>query len=293
MYLLQILLTSLVTGTQVLLLAAGLYLIYTVSRSFHIALGAITMTGAYGYYAFAQMGLPWWICFLAGLLVAAVFGIISFLILYVFVRKGQALLALLMSMSFGVVIESAIGMIFGPQGRFLVGDVLPTFDFFGLHVTQVGVWTILIGLIIAVAAYVYLYLLPYGRVIRAIAQHRECASLVGIKEKRVQFLVFLFVGVLAGIIGILTGINGAITPLAGLNPIIMAFIALLVGGVTDFRGTVAASYLLVLVPEMIIAGTYNGFSFTASWKLVFVFLIALISLSVKPNGLFSSVTRKS
>lgn len=293
MFVLQILLTSLVTGTQVLLLAAGLYLIYTVTRTVHIALGASTIAGGYAYYMAAQLGWPWYLCLGFGIVFSGLLGLICYFLLRSYIQKSQALLALLVSIAFGVALEAGMALGFGPEGRYLMEGVLPTFDLWGMRVTQVGLYTLLVGLLTGVAAYLFLHVLPLGRVVRAIAQHPQCASLMGIKERRVQMVVYIVAGVVAGIMGILTGLNSAITPYAGLQPISMAFMALLVGGLTDFRGVALASYLLVLIPELIVSGNFGAISFSSSWKLVFVFVIALTVLAIKPNGIFSSVTRKS
>lgn len=288
----QILITSLVTGTQVLLLAAGLYLVYTIAKTFHIALGAMAMVGAYGFYAANQWQLPWWICCIAGLGAAFVAGLLSSWLLYPFVNKNQTLIALLMSVTFGVFLEALLAFIFGSEGRFLIATVLPTFEWNGLRITQVGVWTLFFGALIALSAWVLLYVLPYGRVVRAVAQHKECASLLGIQQKKVQWKIFGIVSLLAGTIGILIGMQNAVTPGSGLHPIIMAFMALLVGGVNDFRGTVVAAYLLSLLPEILVSGAV-GIDVSTSWKMVFVFMLALIFLLIKPFGLFSKNTRLS
>ncbi|MCC7197198.1 branched-chain amino acid ABC transporter permease [Candidatus Peregrinibacteria bacterium] len=293
MFVLQILLTSLVTGTQVLLLAAGLYLIYTVTRTVHIALGASTIAGGYAYYVGFQMGLPWYACLAFGLAFSALLGLLCYFLIKPYIQKSQVLLALLVSIALGVALEAALALVFGPEGRYLMDGVLPVFDFWGVRVTQVGLYTLLVGLFTGIIAYIFLHVLPLGRVVRAIAQHPQCASLMGIKERRVQMVIYIVAGVVAGIMGILTGLNGAITPYAGLQPISMAFMALLVGGLTDFRGVALASYLLVLIPELIVSGNFGEISFSSSWKMVFVFVISLAVLALKPNGIFSSVTRKS
>ena len=68
----------------------------------------------------------------------------------------------------------------------------------------------------------------------------------------------------------------------------MAFMALLVGGVNDVRGTIVAAYLLAFVPEIII-GLAPGVSY--QWRLVIVFVIAAISLILRPQGLFTKPAR--
>ncbi len=277
-----------------MLLASGLYLIFAIGRSFHIGLGAMSMVGAYAYYAASYyFEWPWYFSLFFGMGVSALAGVASYLLLQKFVFRSQRFLLLATSTAFGVCLESLLGIIFGSEGRFLIDGILSTYDFFGLRITQVGLLTLIFGFVLALLSYIFLYLLPYGRVIRSLAQHRECASLVGVKEKWVSLFLFIFTAVLAGIVGILTGMNNAVTPISGLYPIAMAFMALLVGGLSDFKGVVVGSYVLVLIPEVIVASSYSGVSFSGSWKLVFVFLLSLFILLLRPNGIFSSVIRKN
>lgn len=290
MLLLQVLLNSLVTGTQVLLLAAGLYLIYAVARCYHIALGAIATASAYAFLSLYEVGVPFLGAFLLALLFGGLIGFLSFFVLKKYIDAQQDLLALLASLTLGVAMEAVMGIVYGPGGRFLSESVLATYHLGELYLTQVGVFTIILGVISAITAYVFLYLLPWGRLIRAVSQHRECASIMGINANKIRVVIFFAVGVVAAGVGILTGLNTAVTPAAGLHPVITAFVALLVGGVTDFKGTVIAAYLLVLIPELIV--TMSG-GFSETWKLVFMFLLALGLLLMRPQGLFAKLNRET
>ena len=80
MFLAQIALNSLVSGTHILLLAAALYLIHTVTRVLHPAVGAIAIAGGYGYYLFDQAGFPVWLCILGGILASILLQLASFLL---------------------------------------------------------------------------------------------------------------------------------------------------------------------------------------------------------------------
>jgi branched-subunit amino acid ABC-type transport system permease component len=293
MLVIQILINSLVIGTQVLLLAAGLYLIQAVTKTYHIALGAIATAGAYTYYVLYGAGLSGWVALAAGLAGAGLISWLSFFLLRKYIDASQDLLALLSSLTLGVAMEALMGIIFGPEGRFLTKGVLPVYQLAGLHITKVGLWTIILGGVAAVSAFIFLYLLPWGRLIRAVAQHRPCAAIMGINENRVRQLVYLAAGLLAGAVGILSAMNNSVSPGAGLHPVITAFIALLVGGIGDFRGTVIASYLLVLIPEMIVSLGGGAVNFSVTWKMVFVFLLALFLLILRPQGLFSSINRQT
>ena len=60
--------------------------------------------------------------------------------------------------------------------------MLPTFEFLGLHITFVGIWTLVIGAGIALLSLFSIYILPYGRLLRAVAGHEETAESIGIQK---------------------------------------------------------------------------------------------------------------
>jgi len=163
MLIVQIFINSLVIGTQVLLLAAGLYLIQAVTKTYHIALGAIATAGAYTYYALYEAGLSGWLCLVAGLAGAGLICWLSFFLLRKYINASQDLLALLSSLTLGVAMEALMGIIFGPEGRFLVKGVLPVYEWAGLHITQVGLWTIILGVVTAAASYVFFISITLGQ----------------------------------------------------------------------------------------------------------------------------------
>jgi branched-chain amino acid transport system permease protein len=291
MFLLQILINGLISGTEVLLLATGLFLIFTVARVYHIALAGIMISSAYVFYV-ASAVFPALIALIFAVLFSVLLGILSFLIMEKLIKKQQTLLALLVSISIWILLKSALAIIFGSEGKFLFEGIIPTYQFYGLMITQVGLWIILLGFLIAVIAFFVLHYLPFGRQIRAIAQHQECASLVGIKKQKLQIMVFAFSAVITALVGILLGMYNGVNPASGADLVIEAFMALLVGGVHDFRGTIAASYLLILIPQVIVVMNFNGYNFSASWQMVFLFVVALFLLIVRPQGLFVNKLRQ-
>ncbi len=292
MFVLQILLNSLVSGTQVLLLAAALYLIYSVCRVYHIGLSGILVSGAYlSYFFIPFLGIIGGV--VSGIIGSAILGFLHYRLLLPFLQEKKELLALLVSIALWLLHQAVLALSFGSGGKFLFDDVLKTYNFGGIFLTEVGVYTLLLGIGCTVTFWTLFQMFPFGLAVRAIAQHPECASLMGIKVQRVQRFIFLIAGALSGCIGILTGMNNGISPTAGSDPVILAFVALLVGGVHSFRGMVLASYLFVLLPEIFISFSVGGFNFSEAWRLVIVFLFAFFILLLKPKGLFHISVRKT
>jgi len=293
MLFLQVFINSFVTSVQVLLLAAALYLIYMVSNIFHIAIAAIMLVSAYMFYALNQIPVPFIYAFFIAIFSSALIGMVSYLLLQDFAEKKMQLPGLLVSIGLWLCLESIIAMIFGSDGKFLVDNVLKTFSFKSLYITQVGFWTLITGLLIVVVSYVFIQYLPTGRIIRAVKQHSHCASIIGIKEKRVQLFVYFLSSLITGIVGLLIGLNNAITPTSGTPLTIIAFIALLVGGVNNFKGVIIATFILVIIPELLISMNISGININSSWKMFIIFILALSVLMVRPNGILSYKIRKT
>lgn len=129
MFFAQITLNSLISGTHILLLAGTLYLVHTVTRTIHAAVGAIAIAGGYGYYFLSQLGTPVWLSVLGGIGVSIAFQFLSFLILRRFFYEDKQFIALLGSLAIGTILESILAISFDSSGRFLSAEILPTFEF--------------------------------------------------------------------------------------------------------------------------------------------------------------------
>jgi branched-subunit amino acid ABC-type transport system permease component len=293
MFFAQIALNSLVSGTHVLFLATALFLVHTVTRTLHPAVGAISVAGGYGYYFLFQMGAPGWLGIVGGITACVALQLASFLLFERFFGEDKRFIALLGSLAFGTALESVLSIAFGSSPQFLTNDVLPTFELFGLRLTVVGIWTIIVGIGVALLSLVILRMSPYGRVLRAIADHRETAESIGIRNRRVQFSAFVVAGIICGAVGIFKGFQETVSPISGLLPTVTAFFAVILGGMNDFRGTVVASYLLALVPSLLISFEYAGKNISSSWSLVIVFVFSLMLLMLRPRGIFASSPRNS
>ena len=289
----QILANSLVTGTQVLLFAVSLYLIRAVSKTEHVALGAIATFVAYMFYVMFLATSSFVLSGLFALAWAIGFGYISFALLEKFYKNNDVLLGLLASLSFGIFLESLIGIIFETDAKSIIDGVLPVIDFGLFRMTTPGVITVGFGILLTIIVSFVVLKTPYGRVLRSINENNALVSSLGVNSAWVRSFVYCLGCILTGFVGVMIGLNSALTPFMGFQLVITGFIAMFVGGVNDIRGVVVATFLLSLIPEFLINYSPSSLDFSASHKMFFVFLIALILVMYKPNGLFSKNIRKS
>ena len=289
----QILLNSLVLGTQVVLLVVPLYLLYSVTRIYHLALGATAAVGAYALYLVLGSGGNVVAAIALAVAAAAACGAASYLLLESFARRQESLFGLLLSFAFGITIEAALAIGFGTDGKVILPHVLPTISLGGLYLTVPGLYTMAVGAGLALLAVGAVTFTPGGRSLRSIAENSTVASSLSINSSQVRLVVFVIASLIAGFVGIMSGLNAALTPQMGFNLVVMAFIALLVGGVHSLRGAIIASYIITLIPELIIGLSPAGWQLSISLKMFLVFFIALLLLWWRPSGLVRLVQRSS
>lgn len=292
-FFLQILLNSLVSGTQILFLSISLYLIKTVSKIEHVALGAIGTTIAYGVYSSFKASDSILISLLTGLIAATILGLISFKLLEPFYKKKQTLYALLVSLAFGLGLESLLGIIFGSGSKNFIDGVLETIKFGAIRITVPGFYTIILGIVLATLTYIIVKKTPLGRNLQSLSENQNLVASLGINQISIRKTTYILASIIAGTVGTLISLNSSLNPTLGFNFIIIAFISLFVGGSKDIKGIIIASYILSLVPEFLINYAPNTLNVTSSYKMLFIFIIALILLSFKPNGLFSKNVRSN
>ena len=194
-----------------------------------------------------------------------------------------------MSFSFGVMIESFISIIFGTGGKSFISGILPIFEFGQYQIPLPGLIMVGLGAFLGIASFFSVKYTPWGRTLRSIAENLFSATSLGLNSKKIRLFAYILGSLLVGIVGVLAGFNTALTPLMGFQIVVMAFIAFLVGGVSDIKGTIVASYLIVLIPEFLIGSSQT---ISSNWWMVLVFAVALISLIFRPDGLFAEKQRK-
>lgn len=288
----QILIYGLVAGTQVLLMALALHLVYAVSRVQNLALGAIAASVAYSLYWVIQpeAALPLFLKILIPFLVIFILGTVNFFLNESFTKKQEYLLALLVSFSFGIVLESLLAIGFGSGGRSFFKEITPIFYFGNYQVPWSGIGLFSFGAVIASVALFIVRFTVWGRVLQAIAENHFSAMSIGLNQVKIRYFIYILASFVVGIVGILAGLNTALTPNMGFYLIVMAFIAFLVGGIMDFRGTIVASYLVVLIPYLII-GLVPGVSL--NWFMALIFIVAFVLLAWRPKGLFANKQRQN
>nr|WP_249785472.1 MULTISPECIES: ABC transporter permease [unclassified Bradyrhizobium] len=274
-----------IVGNVYALVAVGLALIFGVSRLINFAQGSIYLVGAYiGWIAVVQLHTPLPLTIIVVAAAAAIVGLIIERFGLRPLQNSVRIAPLLATIGISFVLDQLVMLIFSPNPRALPSQ-LPDVRF------QVGGGTIGpldlliagVGLTSALLLFVFLRYTKLGWAVRATAQDRDAAMQMGVDVNRVNQAVFGIAAALGGVSGMLVGMYyNQIDTAMSLQATLKGVVAEVVGGAGNVPGAVIGSLLLGLVES------YGVAVLGTSYRNLFAFLLLVVVLVLRPNGLFVS-----
>lgn len=290
----QLIVNSLITGSMYALAAAGLALSYSLLRILNFAHGHFMMLGAYLlYWALVVQGAPLSVAVLVGLLGML---LLSWIALAIFIRpflKQSALLPFVTTLVLATMIEALVSILFGVNVRsFPLSASITSLEFHGVYITPVQLTIIGVSATVLSLLAATIHLTGFGRQIRAISEAPWAAETLGINRRLVQFWGFSIASLLSALAGVMVGIETNLQPTMGGVYTIKTFAAMTLGGLGSVWGTVLGSYALGLVENLAVGLEFGGVSLPSGYKDAFAFVVIVVVLLVRPEGLFSSARRE-
>ena len=279
-----VIVAGLVSGSIYALIASGLSLVWGALGVFNFAHGALLMVGAFA---------AWWISDPAGLglgLFAGIAGSMIFMVaagavLYLLLVRpwigtpAVELTVIMTTVAGAMFLENLALYTFGARLKALDQVVTGTVTLFGTAMQAQNLLVIILAPALLGALALFLKFSKHGLAIRAIAQNDQAARLLGIRIERTYILTFAVSALLAGIAGVMIGGLFNITPSMGNDPLLRAFLVVVLGGLGSLPGTIIAAYLIGLIEAA--SSYYIGIY----WTPVALFTVLIVILLVRPNGL--------
>jgi branched-subunit amino acid ABC-type transport system permease component len=279
----QIIATGLTLGAMYALAAMGLSLVWGALGMLNMAHGALMTVGAYlCYAAIVQLGLPLVLGLPVALIGGAVCGAVIYLICARFLigRPQFENTVMIATFGLGIAIENGILTLFGayptPQPLAIDGD----FVIARVHIPFQNLLILCVAIVLMVAVAALLDRTRMGRAIRATAQNREAAQLMGVAVGRVYIQVLAIAGALASAAGVLISSQATLSPSMGGDPMLKAFIICVVAGLGNVRGAATAAIVLGVVEA---AAQYL---FGVRFGFATLLAIVIIALIWRPYGIF-------
>lgn len=289
----QLIINGVISGSVFSLIAIGFSLIYTTTRFFHFAHGAVYTSGAYlAYLFYIVLGLPPYLSFPLAVVGSALIGAGMELAIYRPMRKRDAtpLVLLIASLGLFIILQNIISLTFGDDiksirtGPVKVGLLVPGTD---ARITPIQLTIIGVAVALIVLTYLILRFTRLGKALRAVSSNSELARVSGINTKRVILFAFLLGSALAGASAILIALDVDMTPTMGFSALMMGVVAVIVGGVGNVAGASAGGFLLGLALHL---GVWH---ISSKWQNAIAFVILLIFLLFRPQGFFGKRLRRS
>ena len=282
--------TGLSLGSILLLAALGLSLTFGQMGVINMAHGEFIMAGSYTAYVVQQIvstgGASLFISLIVGFLVGGAMGVLLEVTL-IQRMYHRPLDTLLVTFGVGLILQQLARDIFGAPAvnvvspEWLSGGV----DILGAVVPKTRIFILVLAVVAVVALSIALKKTAMGRRIRAVVQNRDLAETSGISSRRTDISTFFLGSGLAGVAGVALTLIGSTSSTVGQSYLIDAFLVVVVGGLGQIKGAVIAAFALGILNSFI------EYSTTASIAKVIVFVLIVIFLQARPQGLFAVKTR--
>ena len=283
-FFLEVLVGGLLAGVMYSLVALGFVLIYKASGVFNFAHGALVLFAALTFVGFQNMGLPFWAALIITLGVMVLMGIgIEKIVLRRLVNQPPISL-FMATIGLSFFIEGLAQMVWGTEVHGLeLGITDEPFEVGGVFISSFDLFAAGIsGTLVAVLA-LFFQKTKLGRALRAVADDHQAALSVGIPLQHIWAIVWAVAGFVALVAGLLwgsrLGVQFALTLV-----VLKALPVLILGGFTSVPGAIVGG-LIVGAGEKL-AEVYLGPYLSGGIENWFAYVLALVFLMVRPEGLF-------
>jgi branched-chain amino acid transport system permease protein len=282
----QSLIDALALGGLYALIALGVALIFTVMGMMNFAQGEFIMLPAYALYVLA--GLPFAVAVCAAL--ATGIAVLAERVAFRPVRNTDLAAQLVTSLAVAAILQNVVSAAVDARSQSVATPELlsESSQIGALSIPNLEILTLALTVVVLGGLGWLLYRTRIGLEMRAAAENFEMARLLGVRADRVITIAFAISGALAAIAGVLIVLQtGQVSPTMGLTPVLVGFIAVVIGGFGRIFGAVIGGLVLGVLSSLL--GTYlpDGL---VPFRDAIVFSLPVAILVVRPQGLLGAAT---
>jgi branched-chain amino acid transport system permease protein len=291
-YVIQNAIDAISVGSLYAVLALGIALIFGIMGLINFAHGELIMVGAYTFYFFG--GLPWPVLMLITLAVSTLLALAMDRVAFRPVRGASPATLLVASFALSVFLQNLGLITVGGRPKSVSVPIFfsESFTVRGVEIPRLDIVTITSTVVIVGGLGVFLKKTRLGIQMRAAAEDFVVVRLLGVRANVVIAIAFGMSGFLAGLAAlILVAQTATLTPTMGVNPVVIAFVATVIGGLGSLSGAVVGGYALGVATVVLQATLPLEFRV---YRDAFVFAAVIVVLLARPQGLLpskSTVTR--
>lgn len=287
---LQYLLDALTFGSLYAVAALGIALIFGVARVANFAHGEIIMVSSYMLLLVGGMFWP-----LAALTVLATGVVIAVCMDRVAFRpmrerKADPVTLLIVSFAVGVLLRNVVILVLGgePKSTQFGQALLQPVDLGSASTSRINLVMIAVSFVLLAGIALFLKKTEMGLQLRAASEDFLMTRMVGVNANRVVATAFAMSGILAATAGLLlTAQSGTLTPGLGFQPVLIAFVATVIGGLGSITGAVVGGYIVGAMTGILGVALPDDLM---PYRNSFVFGAVILMLLARPQGLFPTAT---
>ena len=281
----QILANGLYLGAQYALIALGLTLIFSLMNVLNFAHGQMYVLGGFvTYTAVSRFGMPFLVGLFASAVLLAVVGALveKFLFRPVILKSKREESTMLLAAGIAFFLDAVILLVFGEKQRGVPKIVNGVFNWdFRIIMPYDRIVIGALAFVIIIGFILFMQHTRAGRAMRALAQDRVAAKLMGVDVERYSMIGFAFGAMLAGVVGgLLVTITGINLGMGGPTSI-KAFMMVMIGGAGVISGAIAGGFILGMVESigLTVLAAYGDITYLV------IFASLMVFLAVRPQGL--------
>lgn len=286
--LIQGLILGVLTGGVYALMASGQTLIFGIMKVVNLAQGAMVILGAYlAYQLFTSFGLDPFLSIPVTTVAMFALGVgVQLVFLRPLRHQDRAELSLLVTFAVALLIEGVIGVVWDTTRRSInTRYANASWTVLGYQITVVRFWAFVLSLVALGLLMLLLYRTRFGRAVRATVQNPESARLLGVQEQRVSAFGFGLGAATAAAAGSVYGMLYPFNAGSHYDLISRLLSIVVLGGLGSVGGAVVAA-VIVATSSAVVASTVSP-----AWSEMTFFVILLLVLLIRPQGLFGTVGR--
>jgi branched-subunit amino acid ABC-type transport system permease component len=271
---------GIVTGMILALIASGLTLIFGIMDVVNFAHGELFMLGAYvGVLVLASTG-SFWIALFVSTVVVAIFGAAMQITTLRPLIGRDPLTTILATFGVSLILQNYALWQFGPVARKIQEPFTGRFNLFYLEYPYYRILIAALSAAIIGGFWLFLKYSKYGVWIRATTQDRVMAQAMGIPVPWVYTAAFAIGAGMAAASGVLFGPLVGVNHIMGLDWVLKAFIVVVVGGMGNLGGSIAAAIFISLLEA------YASIWVSPAQAVIVSFVVLILTLLFRPTGLF-------
>ncbi len=282
----EFVINTLSLGSLYALLSLGLVFVYGILKLVNFAYGEYIMVAGYALFVFGTYtAIPWWGIMILAVAIAAFTSYMTEIVAFRPVRTKSLDAMLVTSFAISVLLQNAALLFVSPRSRAvpLPAAFSESITVFGTTTPVRNVLTIVTAIVLLVSLTLLMKYTVLGIAMRAAADKFTTTRLMGVPANLVISVAFIISGFLAGVVSIFwVGRSASVDPLIGFAPLLIAFIATVIGGMHSLQGAVVGGFvyglLFNVLSIMLPASMIN-------YRDAFMFAIVILFLLLRPEGL--------